>query len=193
MSERPADVRTWRRMDTLPEAQRLALAATLVALGVVLSYLSVPIGPAKVFPFQHVINVVAGVLIGPWYAVLTAFGISVIRVGLGTGTILAFPGSMFGALVVGYAYRWLKRPEAGLLEPLGTVVIGGLVGYAMIAGLDAPTKLFGVVAANPPSPQPYLGIFGGALAIVASFAVSSVPGSILGYFAVLALRRAGIR
>ncbi|MBA2371931.1 MAG: energy coupling factor transporter S component ThiW [Chloroflexi bacterium] len=180
-------------METLPEPQRLALSATLVALGVILSYLSVPVGPAKVFPFQHVINVVAGVLIGPWYAVLTAFGISVLRVALGTGTLLAFPGSMFGALAVGYAYRWLKRPEAGLLEPIGTVIVGGLVGYALIAGLDAPTKLLGFVAANPPSAQPYLGIFGGALAIVASFAVSSVPGSILGYLAVRALRRAGIR
>lgn len=193
MTERPIGVRTWQRPGTLPEAQRLALSATLVALGVVLSYLSVPIGPAKVFPFQHVINVVAGVLLGPWYAVLTAFGISVIRDALGTGTLLAFPGSMFGALVVGYAYRWWKRPEAGLVEPLGTVIVGGLVGYALIAGLDAPVTLLGFVRANPPAAAPYLGVFGGPLAIVASFAVSSIPGSILGYLSVLALRRAGIR
>lgn len=193
MTERPAGIRSWGRAEPLPDAQRLALSATFVALGVILSYLSVPIGPAKVFPFQHVINVVTGVLLGPWYAVLTAFGISVIRDALGTGTLLAFPGSMFGALVVGYAYRWLRRPEAGLLEPVGTVLIGGLVGYALIAGLDAPATLFGFIRANPPSSQPYLGIFAGALAIVASFAVSSIPGSILGYLALLALRRAGIR
>lgn len=192
MTERPAAIRTWRRADPLPQTQRLALSATFVALGVILSYLSVPIGPAKVFPFQHVINVIAGVLLGPWYAVLTAFGISAIRDALGTGTLLAFPGSMFGALVVGYAYRWLKRPEAGLVEPIGTVLIGGAVGYALIAGLDAPATLLGFVKALPPSSQPYLGIFGGAFAIMASFAVSSIPGSILGYFALRALRRAGI-
>ena len=192
MIERPAGVRTWRRTETLSPAQRLGLAATFVALGVALSAFSVPVGPAKIFPFQHVINVVAGVLIGPWYAVLTAFGISVIRDALGTGTLLAFPGSMFGALVVGYAYRWLKRPEAGLLEPVGTVIVGGLVGYALIAGLSAPAVLLGFIKANPPSAAPYLGMFGGALAIVVSFAVSSVPGSILGYLTLRAIRRAGI-
>lgn len=193
MTERPSDVRTWRRGGTRSPAQRLALAATFVALGVVLSYLAIPIGPARVFPFQHVINVVAGVLIGPWYAVLVAFGISVIRGALGTGTLLAFPGSMFGALFVGYAYRWLRRPLAAFAEPLGTVIVGGLVGYALIAGLDAPATLLGFVRANPPAAQPYLGVFGGALAIVAAFAVSSLPGATLGYLALLALRRAGIR
>jgi len=193
VTERPATVRTWRRLDTLPEAQKLALAAIFVALGVLLSTLSVPIGPARVFPFQHVINVVAGILIGPWYAVLSAIGISVIRNALGTGTLLAFPGSIFGALFVGYAYRWLRRSEAAFVEPLGTVIVGGLVGYALIAGLAAPTTVLGFLRANPPAAQPYLGLFGGPLAIVASFAVSSIPGTILGYLVIQALRRAGIR
>ena len=84
---------------TLSEAQRLALTATLVALGVALSALSIPVGPARVFPFQHLLNVVAGVLLGPAHAVLAAFAISVLRNALGTGTVLAFPGSIFGALV----------------------------------------------------------------------------------------------
>jgi energy coupling factor transporter S component ThiW len=193
VTERPATVRTWRRLDTLPEAQKLALAAIFVALGVLLSTFSVPIGPARVFPFQHVINVVAGILIGPWYAVLSAIGISVIRNALGTGTLLAFPGSIFGALFVGYAYRWLRRSEAAFVEPLGTVIVGGLVGYALIAGLAAPTTVLGFLRANPPAAQPYLGLFGGPLAIVASFAVSSIPGTILGYLVIQALRRAGIR
>jgi len=35
--------------------------------------------------------------------------------------------------------------------------------------------------------------FAGALALVASFAVSSVPGATLGYFSLRALRRAGLR
>lgn len=192
MKERPLSVRRWR-LEQLPEAQRLALSAMFVAIGVLLSTFAVPIGPARVFPFQHVINVVAGVLVGPWYAVLVALAISVLRNALGTGTLLAFPGSIFGAFIVGVAYRRLRRPEAGLLEPIGTVIVGGLVGYALIAGIDAPTVLLGFIRANPPSSAPYLGIFGGPLALVASFAVSSVPGAILGYLAVLALRRAGIR
>ncbi len=192
MAERPVAVRRWQRLEELPEAQKLALAATFVALGVLLSTFAIPIGPARVFPFQHVINVVAGVLVGPWYAALAAVGISVFRNALGTGTLLAFPGSIFGALLVGVAYRRLRRAEVAFLEPVGTVIVGGLVGYALIAGLDAPTALLGFVKANPPAAQPYLGIFGGPLALVASFAVSSVPGCTLGYLVLRALRRAGI-
>ncbi|MBI3970501.1 MAG: energy coupling factor transporter S component ThiW [Chloroflexi bacterium] len=186
-------MRTWSRGERLPEVQRLALAAAFVALGVVLSAFSVPVGPARVFPFQHTINVLAGALLGPWYAVLTAFGVSVLRNALGTGTFLAFPGSMFGAFVVGYFYHHVRRTDlAAFLEPIGTAVIGALVGYALIAPLDAPALLLGFVRANPASTTPYLGLFTGALALVVSFAVSSVPGATLGYLCLRALRRAGI-
>lgn len=184
---------TMGRLRTLPRTQRLALTATLVALGVVLGTLAVPVGPARVAPFQHFINVLAGVLVGPWYALLTAFAISVLRNALGTGTFLAFPGSMFGALVVGLVYHRIRRTDrAAFVEPLGTAVIGALVGYALIAPLQAKTLLLGFISANPPSAQPYLGLFGGPLFLVASFAVSSIPGCILGYVALRALRRAGI-
>lgn len=184
---------TMGRLRELPRTQRLALTATLVALGVVLGTLAVPVGPARVAPFQHFINVLAGVLVGPWYALLAAFSISVLRNALGTGTFLAFPGSMFGALLVGLVYHRVRRTDlAAFVEPLGTAVIGALVGYALIAPLQAKTLLLGFISANPPSSQPYLGLFGGPLFLVASFAVSSIPGCILGYVALRALRRAGI-
>src|SRR5919201_6959275 len=111
MSLRAARTRTWTRGERLPAAQRLALAAALVALGTVLGTVSVPVGPARVAPFQHMINVVAGVMLGPWYAVLVAFGISVLRNALGTGTFLAFPGSMFGAFFVGAFYHYVRRTD----------------------------------------------------------------------------------
>jgi energy coupling factor transporter S component ThiW len=186
-------VRTWTREGGLPAAQRLALAAALVALGVVLSTFAIPVGPARVFPFQHMINVVAGVLLGPWYAVLAAIAISILRNALGTGTFLAFPGSIFGAFLVGYVYHRVRRTDlVAFLEPVGTVVIGALAGYALIAPLDATTMLLGFIRANPPSPQPYLGIAGGALGLMLAFAVSSIPGAALGYLVVKALRRAGV-
>lgn len=182
------------RIVTLSQTQRLALAASLVALGAVLSPFAVPVGPARVFPFQHTINVLAGVLVGPAYAALAAFAISVLRNALGTGTFLAFPGSIFGALAVGLAYRYVRRSDlVAFLEPLGTALVGALVGYALIAGVDAPSVVLGFVRANPPPAQPYLGIFGGPLALVAAFAVSSVPGAALGYAVLRALRRSGIR
>jgi energy-coupling factor transport system ATP-binding protein len=173
--------------------QRLALAATFVALGVVLSAFAIPVGPARVFPFQHMINVITGVLLGPWHAMLVAFAISVIRNALGTGTFLAFPGSLFGALLVGLGYHYVRRTDAmAALEPVGTALVGALVGYALIAPLAAPALLLGFIRANPPSPVPYLGLFTGPLALMASFAVSSIPGAVLGYLVLRALRRAGI-
>lgn len=181
------------RISALPRTQRLALTASLIALGVILGTFSIPVGPARVAPFQHFINVLAGVLVGPWYALLTAFGISVIRNALGTGTFLAFPGSIFGALFVGLAYRYVRRTDlAAFVEPIGTAIVGALVGYALIAPLEASTILFGFIRANPPSAQPYLGLFAGPLFLVASFAVSSIPGSTLGFLGLRALRRAGL-
>lgn len=186
-----------RRFDAarLSPAQRLGLTAALVALGVALSAFAVPIGPARVFPFQHLVNVVAGVMVGPLHAVFAALSISIIRNALGTGTILAFPGSIFGALLVGLAYHRIRRSDgAAFLEPVGTVLLGATTGYLLIAGLDGPTTLLGIVRALPPTPQAYLGVVPpGLLALMAAFAASSIPGAILGYLALRALRRAHIR
>ena len=73
-----------------------ALAAGILAgAGVALSFVSIPVGPTKCFPFQHSINVIAGVLLGPFWAVGTAFTTSLIRNMMGTGSLFAFPGSIF--------------------------------------------------------------------------------------------------
>ena len=87
--------------------RKAVLAGVLAAAGVALSVVSIPMGPTKCFPFQHTINVVAGIVLGPWWAVGAAFTTSVIRNLLGTGSLFAFPGSMFGALFVGLAARAL--------------------------------------------------------------------------------------
>lgn len=88
-------------------------------------------GAAKVDPMQHLLNLVSGVLLGPWWALAQAFLTSLIRNLMGTGTILAFPGSMFGgAVLVGLAYRYTKKLWlAGLGELIGTGIIGALVAY----------------------------------------------------------------
>ncbi|PSO06974.1 hypothetical protein B9Q04_13290 [Candidatus Marsarchaeota G2 archaeon BE_D] len=63
-----------------------------------------------------------GVTLGP-YAVVVALFISLIRMGLGVGTIFSLPGSLPGALLVGVFYRYVWRSKwVGLLESWGRVL-----------------------------------------------------------------------
>ncbi len=185
------------RPSARPQSLVLSLSIGLVALGVALAPLSIPLGPARVAPQQHMINALAGVLVGPWYGMLVGCIIAIIRNAFGTGTILAFPGSVFGALVVGLVYWYGRRSDyAALLEPIGTVVIGATIGYLMLAplGPNAHVKVFGFMAANaaPPAGKLWgLVSFPGLFGLWAIFASSSIPGSILGFVLLKALRRAG--
>lgn len=124
--------------------RKLALAGLLVALAVLLSVVSVPVGVAKVAPFQHLINVVSAVLLGPVYAVGVAFLASLIRYTTGLGSLLAFPGSMIGALLAGLLYRLLRskcqRQSKGKgvsLSALAGACVGEVFGTAVLGGLLA--------------------------------------------------------
>ena len=102
----------------------------LVALGVVCSPFSFPIGASRCFPVQHMVNVLAAVLLGPYYGVGMAFVTSFIRVLLGTGSLLAFPGSMCGALLCGMVYHFTRKYFLTYLaEVFGTSILGGLLAY----------------------------------------------------------------
>jgi len=152
--------------------RRIALSAVLTATAVILSPLYIPLGTTKCFPAQHMINGVAGVLLGPWYAAMIALATGIIRNSLGVGTLYAFPGGIPGALIVGFFHRCLKNDYAALTEPLGTVAVG-----ATISGL-----LFAPWQGHPFS----LSFFWIA------FAASSIPGSVLGFVVLKALRRTGV-
>ncbi len=152
--------------------RKLVLAALFAGLGVLLSSFAIPVGGAKLFPFQHTINAVAGVLLGPWWAAGSALVTATLRVSIGTGSLFAFPGSPFGAIAVGLAYRFLRRDEAALFEPVGTVFVGATLGALLIS--------------------PFLGeAAGGLIALMVAFALSSIPGAIIGYLVLKALRRTG--
>ena len=70
------------------------------------------------------------VLLGPWYGVAVAFLASLIRNLFGLGSLLAFPGSMFGAVLCGFIYHKTKKLTPTLLgELFGTSVLGGLCAY----------------------------------------------------------------
>jgi energy coupling factor transporter S component ThiW len=106
------------------ELRRLILAAMFAAIATALGWLSIPIGPTRVFPIQHAVNAVAAILLGPWYAAGAALVTALLRYSMHSGSIFAFPGSPFGAIVVGYAYRVFRNDAAALCEPIGTGPIG---------------------------------------------------------------------
>ena len=152
--------------------RRAALAGMFAAAGVVLSVVSIPVGPTKCFPFQHAINVIAGVTLGPAWAVGAAFTTSLIRNMLGTGSLFAFPGSMFGALFDGVAAMLLPRKyriAAALAEPLGTGIVGAWTSAAVVA--------------------PFMGKNLGFAFFSASFMMSCVPGAAIGAAVLWCLRK----
>ena len=83
--------------------RKLTIAGVLVAVAVVGSLFSIPVLGAKCSPVQHMVNVLGAVLLGPWYALGMGFAAALIRNVLGLGSLLAFPGSMIGALLCGLA------------------------------------------------------------------------------------------
>lgn len=183
----------------VPVTRRVALAVAFIALGAALGAFSFPIGPARVAPFQHMINVLIGIMLGPLDGTLVAFAIALVRNAMGTGTVLAFPGSVFGALVVGIVYWHLWHSDhAAWTEIIGTSLIGASVGYLMLAGVTQQASALGFLAVKPLRPFAF-DLFGlafslppGLLALMATFAISDIPGVILGVIVLRALRRAGV-
>ncbi len=115
------------------QTRKLTSAALLVAIGTLSAHLVyIPAGVSRCFPVQHAINVMGAVLLGPDYAIAIAFIISCLRNMLGTGSILAFPGSMIGAALAGLAYSRFKAiPAAMAGEVFGTGIVGGFVAWIM--------------------------------------------------------------
>lgn len=112
------------------QIKKLVIAAMFVAVGVVLSPFHIPIAGSKCFPIQHMVNIITGVFLGPLYSVGAAFATSLIRNLMGTGSLLAFPGSMVGAFFCGMIYKKTKNLVWSYMgEVLGTGLIGGLLAY----------------------------------------------------------------
>lgn len=110
--------------------KKLAIAGVFCAVAVVGSLFSFPVFGSKCSPVQHMVNILCSVLLGPWYSVGAAFGAALIRNLLGLGSLMAFPGSIFGALVSGIVYQKTKNIFGTLLgEVFGTSIIGGLCAY----------------------------------------------------------------
>lgn len=145
------------------KTKKLTIASLLISLGVITSnIIFIPVGVSKCFPVQHTINVLSAVILGPGYGVAIAFCISLLRNILGTGSLLAFPGSMIGALLAGVLYRKTEKNLFAVSgEIFGTGILGGLLAFP-IANLIMGKKV-------------------GALFFIAPFLISTIGGSILAY------------
>ena len=126
--------------------RKLALSGLLCAVGVVGSFFSFPVFGSKCAPVQHIVNILCAVLLGPFYGVGVAFATSLIRNLLGLGSLMAFPGSMFGALLCGIAYHKTKNTWLTYIaEVFGTAVLGGLCAYpvaVLFMGINAADVAF---------------------------------------------------
>ena len=146
------------------------------AVAVVGSLFSFPVLGSKCAPVQHMVNILCAVLLGPEYGIAVAFGASLLRNLLGLGSLMAFPGSMIGALLCGLVY-WKTRAllPTLLAEVFGTAVLGGLCAYpvaVVLMGQSAGTIAF------------YAYIF--------PFFVSTAGGAILSGIVLYALRDTGV-
>lgn len=156
--------------------KRLAAAGLLCAVAVVGSVFVVfPVFGSKCAPVQHMVNILCAVCLGPWYGTGVAFCASLIRNLMGSGSILAFPGSMCGALLCGVVF-WKSRNLTATLvaEVVGTGIVGGLAAYPL-ARVFLPAAAAGV----------------GFAGYVIPFLISTVAGSVLAGVLVAALRRSG--
>ena len=154
--------------------KKLTVTAILAAVAVVGSLFSFPVFGSKCAPVQHLVNILCAVTVGPWWGLAAAFIASLIRNLLGLGSLLAFPGSMCGALLSGLLYRYLKKlPYAYVGEVFGTGIIGGMLSYpvaALLMGNDA-AALF---------------------TFVVPFLISTCGGTIIAIIVTLPLKKAGL-
>jgi len=169
--------------------RRLSLMAILTAIGVIIApFIWFPVLMSKAYPGQHMINVIAGILLGPLWAALIAVTIGIIRMFLGIGTIYSIPGGVPGAVLVGFTYNLMKRSTkfkkyaelAAFTEPLGTVFIGGTLSLLVLAPIIGDARMLSRLEE---------GIITALLFLWSGWALSSIPGSIIGFLIVSTINR----
>lgn len=110
---------------------KMIFMAMMVAIGVVIS----PILRVEgMCPMAHFINIICAVILGPYYALLCAILIGIIRMCIMGIPPLALTGAIFGAFLSGILYRLSKGKIifAVIGEIIGTGLIGSIASYPVM-------------------------------------------------------------
>ena len=96
-------------------------------------------------PFQHFVDVLAAVFLGPWYGCASALLCGIMRMMSGR-TIQAVTGAVFGPVLGGLLYRKTKNIYLVFVgEVIGTGFMGAMASYPlmkMFYGLDAQSPFY---------------------------------------------------
>ena len=137
---------------TTMSTRRITITAMLACLSYVLStFVYFP----RMAPFQHMMNVITAVLLGPMEAFLAAFVTGLMRMILGGRTIQALIGAIIGGPIAGILYRKTKNLWAALAgEVFGTGILSALLVYPFMVkfySLPAETPFWTFIPAYVPS------------------------------------------
>ena len=149
--------------------RKMVLTAMLACLAFVLN--TFVYFPAMA-PFQHFVNVIAAVFLGPWYGCAAALLCGIMRMMSGR-TIQAVIGAIFGPILGGLLYRKTRSIYLVLVgEVIGTGFVGAMASYPMMKwfyALDAQSPFYYI---------PY-------------YTPSAVVGAAMGVAVLLILKRSG--
>lgn len=129
----------------------------------------------RMAPFQHMMNVIAGVMLGPAGGFASAFLTGIMRMLLGGRTIQALIGAIVGAFLSGLAYKLTKKTYMAVAgEVVGTGILSALLVYPFMV------QFYGL---NPSTP---FWIF------IPSYLPSSLMGACLGFAIIKMLKKAKV-
>lgn len=151
--------------------RKLVLTAMMSCVSYVLStFVYFP----RMAPFQHMMNVMCAVILGPVWGFASAFLTGIMRMILGGRTIQALIGAVVGALLSGILYKITKKTYMALVgEVIGTGILSALLVYPFMVWLY-----------ELPSVTPFW-------TFIPAYLPSSLLGGCIGFIIINAMKKAG--